>query len=187
MRVILVGHAASGKDYGRESLMKFGYKPSISYTSRPPRPNEVDGKDYHFVDDAKFEQLMSEDFFYEVNRFGKPVEEGGPGLWWYGTPKNSFEDCTLFIMTPSGVSKLQEKHRKSSAVIFFDIPEEIRRERLNQRKDADKAERRLATDRADFENFTDFDTRVTDAKYTPESLDELARMTWAKVMAKGYL
>ena len=56
---------------------------SISYTTRPQRSNESDGKDYHFVDAAKFEALRAEgdllesatvfDNFYGTSR--KQVEE----------------------------------------------------------------------------------------------------------------
>ena len=36
---------------------------TTSYTTRKPRPNEVDGKHYYFIDQVKFEQVM-------VDRFG---------------------------------------------------------------------------------------------------------------------
>jgi guanylate kinase len=38
---------------------------SVSHTTRKPRANEVDGKDYHFVDRAKFEALVREGAFME--------------------------------------------------------------------------------------------------------------------------
>ena len=169
-RIILQGKAGSGKDFAREQLITLGYRPSISYTSRPPRPNEVDGREYHFITEQKFEDYISEGFFYEENRFGKAVSEGGPGLWWYGTPKHSFDDCTLFIMTPSAMPKLSEKHRKTSVVIYFDIPEVIRYARLKTRKDVDNAERRMETDREDFKNFIDFDIRITDHLFKLEDV-----------------
>jgi len=48
---------------------------SISYTTRPPRGNEVDGKDYWFVDDIQFERMVLEGAFAEWaivhgNRYG---------------------------------------------------------------------------------------------------------------------
>ena len=33
------------------------FKISISYTTRKPRPNEIDGKDYHFIDDLGADSL----------------------------------------------------------------------------------------------------------------------------------
>ena len=38
---------------------------STSYTTRQPRKNEVDGKDYHFIEEKKFKDLINKDFFLE--------------------------------------------------------------------------------------------------------------------------
>lgn len=38
---------------------------SISYTTRPPRPGETDGVDYHFVDETRFLDMLSESAFLE--------------------------------------------------------------------------------------------------------------------------
>ena len=48
---------------------------SVSCTTRKPRPGEVDGVSYHFVSDARFDELVAEDAFYEwahvhQNRYG---------------------------------------------------------------------------------------------------------------------
>jgi guanylate kinase len=45
----------------RESSLRF----SISYTTRPRRPTEVDGRDYHFVDRAEFDRMVSAGEFLE--------------------------------------------------------------------------------------------------------------------------
>jgi guanylate kinase len=51
---------------------------SVSATTRPPRPGEVDGVHYHFVDDATFERMIAEGEFLEWavvhgrNRYGTP-------------------------------------------------------------------------------------------------------------------
>jgi guanylate kinase len=42
-----------------------GMRLSISYTTRPPRPGEQDGVDYHFVDEAKFNELQAAGEFLE--------------------------------------------------------------------------------------------------------------------------
>ena len=48
---------------------------SVSCTTRNPRPGEVNGVNYHFVTDEKFDSLVAEDAFYEwahvhQNRYG---------------------------------------------------------------------------------------------------------------------
>ena len=40
-------------------------KISISHTTRKPRPNEIDGVDYHFVGKEEFKKLIKKDTFYE--------------------------------------------------------------------------------------------------------------------------
>jgi guanylate kinase len=42
---------------------------SVSATTRPPRPGEQDGADYHFLDDAEFERLVQEGAFVEHARY----------------------------------------------------------------------------------------------------------------------
>ena len=41
------------------------FKISVSHTTRSPRENEIDGVDYHFVNEAKFKKLASDKSFYE--------------------------------------------------------------------------------------------------------------------------
>ena len=41
------------------------FKISVSHTTRKPRSNEVDGVDYHFISQKKFEDLIKEEKFYE--------------------------------------------------------------------------------------------------------------------------
>ena len=55
---------------------------SVSATTRPPRPGEVDGKDYHFVDLERFREMVAADAFLEwAHVFGHR----------YGTPRDAVE------------------------------------------------------------------------------------------------
>lgn len=157
-RIVLVGKAASGKDYLRRKLASRGFVYGISYTSRPPRPNEIDGIDYHFLTREKFEELVADEYFYEH------VEFNG---WLYGTANHQWHGgCDVFIMTPHGISKIRPEDRSSTFIAFVDIPIEVRRERLAQRNDTnDQTERRLAADERDFAGFEDFDIRITDPHF----------------------
>ena len=44
------------------------FKISISHTTRKPRPNEIDGKDYYFVNEEKFNLLIKNNSFLEHSR-----------------------------------------------------------------------------------------------------------------------
>ena len=55
-----------------------GDRMSVSATTRPMRPGEIDGRDYHFVDDAEFERMVDADELAEWahvfnHRYGTPA------------------------------------------------------------------------------------------------------------------
>lgn len=100
---------------------------SISYTTRKPRPNEIDGKDYHFVSSEKFTQLVKEKYFYEYanifdNFYGthkkkvlETLNEGKDVLFdidWQGTQQlkstNNLSLVTIFILPPN-IKTLKER------------------------------------------------------------------------------
>ena len=93
---------------------------SVSATTRPKRPGEVDDVDYHFVDDAEFERLVEGDEFAEWayvfdHRYGSPKEpikealkDGRDILFdidWQGTQQLRGAFATdlvrIFILPPS--------------------------------------------------------------------------------------
>ena len=93
---------------------------SVSATTRLPRPNEVDGRDYHFVDKDRFDAMVVENAFLEYaevfgNFYGTPkadvmavLERGGDVLFdidWQGTQQvaNAARDdlVTVFVLPPS--------------------------------------------------------------------------------------
>ncbi|THB71624.1 MAG: guanylate kinase, partial [Desulfovibrio sp.] len=79
---------------------------SVSYTTRGPRGPERDGIDYHFVDQEKFQQLISQDFFAEW------AEVHGN---FYGTPLHEIEELlgqgrdVLLDVDVQGARQLKEK------------------------------------------------------------------------------
>lgn len=153
-RLIIVGKGGSGKDHLRKKLQSSGFKYCVSHTTRPPREGEVNGEDYHFISlDAAVHEFVKGGKFYEYVFFNE---------WVYGTSLEEFHSSNLFIMTPSGLRSLSPEDRAESFVVYLDIDEDTRRDRLSRRNDADKLERRLKADYLDFKDFNDFDDRVED-------------------------
>jgi len=93
---------------------------SVSHTTRKPRPNEVNGNDYYFVNDEEFNNLVKKNGFFEYasifgNRYGtlkKPVIEslslGKDVLFdidWQGTQQlkkiKNLSLVTIFILPPN--------------------------------------------------------------------------------------
>jgi guanylate kinase len=168
-RIIFVGKAGSGKDYARQQMENYGFKYCVSHTTRPPRESEVNGIDYHFISlDSAIHHFIEKKLLYEYVMFNG---------WFYGTSIDEFKKSNLFIMTPSGISKLKPIDRDESFIVYIDAPIDIRRERLLKRKDVDKVDRRLAADENDFENFSDFDHRITDPNFIIDGTIE-----WIKLL-----
>jgi guanylate kinase len=151
-RIVLVGRAASGKDHMRKMLEEKGFKYAVSYTTRPPRTGEVNGKDYFFLSVEEFERMIQNDEFYEYVSFNN---------WYYGTTKEQFYNDDVFIMTPHGISHVKPQDRKDTFIMFLDMKLGVRQRRLLQRSDADSVERRLAADDKDFTDFKNYDIRIT--------------------------
>ena len=103
------------------------FRISISHTTRKPRPNEIDGKDYYFVNDEKFNFLVKKKSFYEyakifdhyygtlkepVNKF---ISEGKDVLFdidWQGTNQlKSIKNITLktFFILPPNIEALKNR------------------------------------------------------------------------------
>ncbi len=156
-RIILAGPGASGKDHMRKLLESKGFKYAVSYTTRPPRPGEVDGKDYFFLSQEQCQSMKDNDEFYEAIGFNG---------WTYGTSNKQFHEDDVFIMTPSGIAHIKPEDRNTSFIMYFDIDEAIRKERLGARvMPGHSVEARLQADRDLFEGFTDFDIKITDPNF----------------------
>ena len=93
---------------------------SISYTTRPPRPGEINESDYYFIDDGKFNEMLKRNEFLESAKvfdhyYGTPkspiiaaIESGKDVLFdidWQGTQQlmNSLQDdlVKVFVLPPS--------------------------------------------------------------------------------------
>lgn len=169
-RVILCGPGASGKDFFKEYLGEMAYNKEVSYTSRRPRKGEVDGEHYNFVSAEEFEKLIHKDFFYDWIDFNTNGKYDGP--MYYGTSNKGFYESQVMIMTPSGIEQLAAYDRERSLIVYFDIPVEVRYQRLLDRNSKqDPADIRIQSDTEKFEGFEDFDLRVVNPEFSKERLE----------------
>lgn len=158
-RVIFVGKSAAGKDHARKICEQWlGLQYQVSYTTRPAREFESDGVDYFFIPMREFNKMLNQDMWYEHVSFNG---------WQYGTTREQMQKPdSCFIMTPHGLSMLTPEDRAESHVILLDMGEEIRRERISERRQtSDSIERRMIADEHDFKDFTDFDISLTNHRF----------------------
>jgi guanylate kinase len=89
---------------------------SVSATTRPQRPGEIDGTHYHFVDQAEFDRMVEADEFYEwATVFGHS----------YGTPKAHIRaglkegEDFLFDIDWQGTQQLYQKDQQDVVRVFI--------------------------------------------------------------------
>ena len=108
---------------------------SISATTRPPRPGEVEGKDYHFVSQAEFDRMVEDNEFYEwAHVFGHS----------YGTPKSHIRaglkegQDFLFDIDWQGTQQLYQKAERDVVRVFILPPslEELQRRLIGRGTDS---------------------------------------------------
>ena len=120
---------------------------SVSATTRPPRPGEVDGKDYYFVTREGFEDLI---------RRGEMLEYDEHAKNYYGTPRAQVEEKrkrghVLLDIEPNGAKNV--KNNYPEALLIFIMPpsqEELER-RLRGRNDTPEDQIAIRLERAKWE------------------------------------
>ena len=150
MTIILCGKTASGKDKVKNILTKcFNYKPIVSHSTRPKRIKEVNHKDYHFVTELEFDNIM----MLETRSYDT-IFEGIAQTWFYGTSLKELDKKgdRVCIKDLEGAIKLKE-HIKDSIIVYIEVPEAIRKQRAIERGSFCELEynRRLEQDNKDFD------------------------------------
>ena len=133
MMFILSSPSGAGKTTLTKKLAKnnTNFAISISHTTRTPRPNEINGEDYHFVGNEKFNFLVKENSFFEyANIFNN----------YYGTLKKPVLDLlslgkdVLFDIDWQGTQQLKKIKNLSLVTIFILPPDkQVLRNRLLNR------------------------------------------------------
>ena len=89
----------------------------ITYTTRPPRPQEINGKDYHFVAINDFLSQKNAGFFLETTVYDKH---------WYGSPKSILSELStgksfLIVTDLPGAHTIKAK-APETILIWLDVP-----------------------------------------------------------------
>ena len=140
-RMMIIISSPSGA--GKTTLVKLlaerneNFEISISNTTRTPRKNEIDGKDYYFINKEKFKDLINTKSFYEYAKVFNNL---------YGTLKDpviknlSQGKDVLFDIDWQGTEQIKRLKLKNKLISIFILPPNIKtlRDRLSNRDMKDK-------------------------------------------------
>jgi guanylate kinase len=117
--IVVSAPSGAGKSSLCQRLMQAypEIKFSVSYTSRPPRPNEVNGKDYHFISRKEFKDRIDQGEFVEwVENYGHL----------YGSSRNVMKEFIqdgrdlLLDIEPRGAKKIKQEFK--GGIYVFVLP-----------------------------------------------------------------
>jgi guanylate kinase len=143
---------------------------SVSYTSRPPRPNEVEGVHYHFVSRAVFEEMIRRGEFYEHALVHGDLK---------GTARGAVERTlasgkdVLLEIDWQGARQVRER-MADTVSIFILPPSRAELERRLRARASDREEvirRRLADSRADIAHADEFDYLIVNDAFATALAD----------------
>ena len=131
-------------------------KLSISYTTRAPRPAEVDGRHYHFVDEARFLQMLEAGDFLE-----SALVHGAR----YGTSQTQVErvlqagNDLILEIDWQGAAQVRRLYPQSIGIFILPPSIEALQQRLNNRgqDSAEVIARRVAAAREEMSHVAEFD------------------------------
>ena len=144
--IIVVLSSPSGA--GKTTLVKKiaqenNFKISISYTTRKPRTSEVNGKDYFFISEEKFKNLIDNNEFLE---YAKVFEN------YYGSSKNQVfnklnkGENVIFDIDWQGTEQIKKQELNYKIITFFILPPS-KSELFNRLKNRDMKDKNIVEER----------------------------------------
>jgi guanylate kinase len=145
--IVLSGPSGSGKETLLQHVLgaNDGVSRVTTYTTRPPRPGEVERKQYHFISDSVFDGFLEDGTIFE--------SETVYGLHRYGSPRSAVDEAgdgdLVMELDPEGFKKMKKARPGPTVGIFLLVPgpEELRRRILARHPESD-LDNRLAIARA---------------------------------------
>lgn len=180
--VVLAAPSGSGKTTIARALIEHPdrFVFSVSATTRPPRPGERDGVDYHFLDEARFQGMVER---------GELAEWAVVHGYKYGTPNRNFDEAAargLHIVLDIDIQGARQvRETVPDAILIFILPPsgEALVARIDARGEMDRAElrQRLLAAHMELQRAPEFDYIVVN-----DDLDAAVRQVHAIVEAERH-
>jgi len=181
LMLVLSSPSGAGKTTLSRLLLEHdsGIELSISATTRPKRPGECDGVDYHFIDSARFRGMVERE---ELLEWAQVFDN------YYGTPRAPVETSLssgrdmLFDIDWQGTQQLVERAREDLVSVFILPPstQELERRLVTRAQDsAEIVARRMAKAADEMSHWAEYDYVIVNREIT-SSLVELRAILQAE-------
>jgi guanylate kinase len=144
----------------REPRLRF----SVSYTTRPPRPNEIEGRDYHFVTQSRFQEMVARGEFLEYaqvfdNFYGTGLQAVQSAL--------AAGDLLLLEIDWQGARQVRARLAAARSIFILPPTRQALEERLRGRSTDSEAviQRRLRDAAHDLAHWPEFDYVVVNDRF----------------------
>ena len=164
--VILSSPSGAGKTtLVKKIASRHNYIISISHTTRKPRVNEENGRDYYFINKIKFKKLIKEKKFLE---YAKVFKNFYGSLKENITKKLSNGENVIFDIDWQGTKQIKETNLKYKIITIFILPpskqELFKRLLKRDQKDKKIANERMKQFKQDVMHWKDYDFTVVNDK-----------------------
>ncbi len=151
---------------------------SVSHTTRSQRPGEIDGRDYHFIDQSRFDQMVEADDFVEYATVFKHS---------YGTSKQQISDRLrqgidiILEIDWQGARQIKASFEQAIGIFILPPSVEVLHQRLSGRgqDDADIIAHRMDKAREEMSHYGEFDYLIINDRFE-ESIDKLQHIIKAQ-------
>ena len=159
LMLVISSPSGAGKTTISRALLKRDgkIKMSVSVTTRPMRPGEVDGRDYRFIDKTEFNLMINRS---ELLEHAKVFEH------YYGSPREQILEAleggndVLFDIDWQGTQQLAENAREDLVSIFILPPstQELERRLIERRQDSpDVVSSRMGQASSEMSHYREYD------------------------------
>lgn len=162
----IAGKSAAGKDTISNIVSeKLNIPKIISYTTRPPRPGEVNGKDYNFISEDKMMELKNKGLLANYTEY--KVSDNGEKVWRYAYLNEDLNkgDC-IMVLNPQGLEDIrklisnrnsndpfrEDRDKVVTLLVEASLEERIKRSLKRDNTKIVEMVRRAIADEQDFKN-----------------------------------
>lgn len=173
--LILIGESGSGKTTILNKLVEKGFEKAINHTTRPPRDNEENTKEYKFINKDEFNKMWSNGELLQRAEFNNE---------YYGISTSSLKDNVACISIVDSVKDIKNRAKELNmqdvkiTTVYLYADEQERINRMKQRGDTEEnIQTRLKIDREKFVKARDIADYTIENENIDKTVEEIIAIT----------